>query len=364
MIKNERGFALPMVLILVTALSILGMTLLGVSVSQAARTVHQEKKEQAFYIAKSGADAIASYIIDHYNPVSLDTAEITNLNAGYLEQDISLGTGTFQATVASGPNDTIVISSKGTMGKVRNQATLVLGMDEPVVTMDHAILASKNIDLKNTTTQINNGGNVAAGGSIDGSIHFSAGGNMESGYNKAFPPEIPFPNTSGWVENTLTSNPITQSGYYGSLDFSTTPNMPESFSVNIPDHKDIHIVFKNIKTKGFTIDIGGAGTGIINIYVESIETNGSFSVNNHMKKKVILHVKDSLKLVGAFNLYGILLYAPTATYTSTTGSLNLTGAMVTRDVTLTGTNLINYDASIANLIKESRKFERKNWSNS
>ncbi|OPA80246.1 hypothetical protein BVG16_05765 [Paenibacillus selenitireducens] len=360
MIKNERGFALPMVLILVTALSILGMALLGVSVSQAARTVHQEKKEQAFYIAKSGADAVASYIIDHYNPVSVSTTdEIKNLNKGYLEQDISLGTGTFRANVTRGPDDTIVISSKGTLGKVTNQASLTLGMDEPVVTIDHAILASK--DIVNTgETIVNNGGNIAAGGSISGDEIKLDGGSAESNYSGAFPPAIPFPDITGWITKTLVINAsISESAYYGSYLSSDAV-----FEINMTNNKDMHIVFKKFEPATTVINVTGTGNGIIHLYMDNIKVAASFTINNLLSKKVILHVKDSIDLNGSFNLHGVLLYAPTAEYTSTNGSIDLKGAMVTKKVTLQGSNVINYDASIANLIKESRKFERKNWRNS
>ncbi|MGM1047376.1 MAG: DUF7305 domain-containing protein [Bacillota bacterium] len=367
MIKNERGFALPMVLILVTALSILGMALLGVSVSQAARTVHQEKKEQAFYIAKSGADAIASYIIENYNPATLTTTAISTLHRDYLDQDIHLGQGTFHAEVTTGaPLNpyTIIIKSTAKVGNVTNQATLTLEPDAPIVSMNHAIFASENIDITSTSeTTINNGGSVVAGGVIQGSDRISfpnGGGPPQSGYPaENFPPVIPFPDTSSWPLETLGAT-ISKSGKY------TDPApAPESVSINIDitNNKDLYIVFDQFKPSTAIINITGAGDGIINIYANSIDIAASFTIYNTSNKKVILYVKDSIKFVGSFNLHGVLLYAPEAEYTATRGSTEIRGAMVTKNLSLNGATTVNYDANIANLITGTRKFKKVKWSN-
>ncbi|SMF84824.1 hypothetical protein SAMN05661091_2708 [Paenibacillus uliginis N3/975] len=375
MIKNERGFALPMVLILVTALSILGMTLLGVSVSQAARTVHQEKKEQAFYIAKSGADAIASYIIENYNPTTLlenynpatlTSTAISTLNNDYLNQDIHLGQGTFHAQVTTGaPLNpyTIFVKSIATVGNVTNQATLTLEPDAPIVPMNHAIFASENIDTSTSDTEINNGGSVVAGGVIQGSDKISfqnGGGPPQSGYPaENFPPVIPFPDTSSWGDPVAigADATISKSGRYDD------PTGVIRFFINITNDKDLYIVFNHFKPTTAEIHISGAGNGIINIYANSIDIASSFTIYNTSNKKVILYVKDSIKFVGSFNLHGVLLYAPEANYTATSGSTSITGAMVTKNLSLDGNTVVNYDANIANLIAGTRKFKKVKWSN-
>ncbi|WP_106767475.1 pilus assembly PilX N-terminal domain-containing protein [Paenibacillus faecalis] len=370
MIKNERGFALPMVLILVTALSILGMTLLGVSVSQASRTVYQEKKEQAFYIAKSGADAIASYIIENYNPVTLTTTAISTLNHDYLDQDIYLGQGTFRAEVTTGaPLNpyTIIVKSTAKVGNVTNQATLTLEPDAPIVSMNHAIFASQNINITSTSqTTINNGGSVVAGGIIheplnpNNKIKFPAGGGPpQSGYpTENFPPIIPFHNTDSWPIEPVGAK-INKSGRYK----DPSPAESVSFNIEITNNKDLYIVFDQFKPSSAIINISGTGDGIINIYANTIDIASSFTIYNLSNKKVILYVSDTIDFVGSFNLHGVLLYAPEAEYTATNGSTSITGAMVTKNLSLNGATEVNYDANIANLISETRKFKKVKWSN-
>ncbi|UNK16090.1 pilus assembly PilX N-terminal domain-containing protein [Paenibacillus sp. N3/727] len=359
MVKNERGFALPMVLILVTALSILGMTLLGVSVSQAARTVHQEKKEQAFYIAKSGADAIASYIIENYNPATLTTTAISTLNSDYLDQDIHLGQGTFRAEVTTGaPLNpyTIIVKSTAKVGNVTNPATLTLEPDAPIVPMNHAIFASENI-VSQGAVAVFEKGDVTAGKKIIGEIASLGGGKLEESYTGAMPPAIHFPDVNGWPPLTITGSTISQSGNYG--DYSSSSTQFEY--INVANNKDLYIAFNEF-TPSQSINITGSGNGIVQIYANKLETHTSFSINSN-GHKVILFVEKSLILDGSFTLNGVLLYAPNADYTSTNGSLFLTGAMITKNVTLTGASTVNYDAAVANLFAETRKFKKVKWSN-
>ncbi|WP_222861051.1 DUF7305 domain-containing protein [Paenibacillus ihumii] len=350
-----------MVYILSMALLILGASLFAVSLGQASRTIVQEKREQAFYIAKSGADAIAAYIIDNYNPVTLNDAAIAQLNNNYLNQDISFGNGVFRAEVRRSPSDSnaIIINSKGTAGNISNRTTLTLGPDGPIINMNHVILAEEDITADGSSAFFG-GGDIAAGKSITGigAGNLIEGGTLQPGYEGVFPPEIPFPNISGSAIPLNPGTVITQSANYGNYELQGN----NGFSINVIDRNDIHIIFNHFKPNG-TIDIlGSSGTGAIHIYANSIEVSSPFSINNLSKKTVILHVKNSIHLNGSFTLNGVLLYAPTATYTYTNGAINLTGAMITKNLQLVGSNSITYDRDVANFINATRKFERHKWS--
>ncbi|KOR87698.1 DUF7305 domain-containing protein [Paenibacillus solani] len=372
MVKNERGLALPTVLILMTALTIIGLTLLGVGVSQAARTVHQEKKEQAFYIAKSGADAIASYIIDKYNPITLsEEGTIDKLNED-LNQDISLplpSPGTFKVTLSdqklNGIINTINITSVGKVGNVTDQVVLSLGLDGPVSKSDHAIFAFGNIDITNDSygppskASVNNG-NVAAEGNINGNLVFPVGGTATPSYTGVSPPKIPFINATSWTKQTLGSS-INESGYYGDIMI----NNSKVFSINA-NSKEIHVVFgEMIINSSTTINVNGSTStpdGIIHIYANSLRGTSSLTLNNTNNKNVIFHVKDNIDLVGSFNLGGALLYAPEAEYTATSGSLVLRGAMVVKNLAMLGDHVVNYDNKFTNLVIETLKYHRVQWS--
>ncbi|MFD3259823.1 hypothetical protein ACE3MQ_14535 [Paenibacillus lentus] len=354
MLKNERGAALPIVFILSMALIILGASLFTVSLAQASRTVLQEKREQAFYIAKSGADAIASYIIDNYRVTTLTDTAITNLNNHYLNQDISFGDGFFRAKVSRNPSDpnVIVIESKGIIDNVSNRTTLTLGPDGPVINMTHAILSNGEIKVTGGF-KVWNRGDVAAVKGIEGIGSSNLdGGDLQPRYTGEFPPEIPIP--SDLDPRTTLTSPITRSANYGDYEGG-------GFEIRVSDGKDIHINFDKFKINGI-INIRGSGTGAVHIYTNTIKSEGSFTINNLDRKVVILYAQSSIDLKGSFDLNGVLLYAPNSTLTQGEGSVSITGAMITSNLELSGGTVVHYDETIANFINAIRKFERYKWS--
>lgn len=68
---NNKGFALVTVVIVMAVLMIFGTTILAVSVSENRQVRFQEQSIQHFYVARSGADSVASYLIK--NPDQVDT---------------------------------------------------------------------------------------------------------------------------------------------------------------------------------------------------------------------------------------------------------------------------------------------------
>lgn len=355
-LKNERGAALPIVFILSMALIILGASLFTVSLGQASRTVLQEKREQAFYIAKSGADAIASHIIDNYRVIALTDTAITNLNNHYLNQDIPFGNGAFRAKVSKDPSDSnvIVIESTGTIDNVSNRTTLILGPDGPIMSMNHAILSKGDIKVTGGF-KVWNRGDVAAVGDIDGIEQGNlGGGELQPRYTGEFPPEIPFPSTLDPAIELRSGTTITRSANYGNYEGG-------GFEIRVEDGKDIHINFDKFKINGI-INIRGSGTGAVHIYTNTIESVGSFIINNLDRRVVILYAQGSIALEGSFELNGVLLYAPNSSFTHGEGSVSITGAMITNYLELAGGTVVNYDPTVADFINAIRKFERYKWS--
>lgn len=356
MLRNERGAALPMVYILSMALLILGASLFAVSLGQASRTIVQEKREQAFYIAKSGADAIAAYIIDNYRVTALTDTTITNLNNHYLNQDIPFGNGAFRVKVSRDPSDSnvIVIESTGTVDNVANRTNLTLGPDGPIINMTHAILSKGDIDVGGSIV-VNYGGDVAAVGDIKGIGEGNLdGGRLQPGYTGEFPPEIPFPSVLDPEVSLTPGSTVTKSANYGNYNGG-------GFDIHVADSKDIHIIFNQFKINGI-INITGSGTGAVHIYTNEINSVGSFIINNLGKKVVILYAQGSIDLTGAFTLNGVLLYAPNSKFTHGEGSVSITGAMITNNLGLSGSTEVNYDPTVADFINATRKFERHKWS--
>lgn len=117
-LKNQNGSALPLVLVTMLVLSILGSTLLLLNTTETRQVAREEKRVQAYYIARSGAEAIAEYII--INPYEADEL-ITEVSS----TPTKLGKGEFTIKVSKS-NEEIIIESIGKVDTVENKISLTL----------------------------------------------------------------------------------------------------------------------------------------------------------------------------------------------------------------------------------------------
>lgn len=69
--NHEQGIVLPMVMLIMLIMVVLGTALLAQSGFESRRVMNGDSNMQAYYVAKSGAEAVSQYLID--NPDSLST---------------------------------------------------------------------------------------------------------------------------------------------------------------------------------------------------------------------------------------------------------------------------------------------------
>ncbi|NLI11365.1 DUF7305 domain-containing protein [Pelotomaculum propionicicum] len=105
-INNQKGFALPLALIVMVFFVMLSGALIQYSLSENKMSAVDLKKMQAHYIAQSGAESVAAYIIN--NPLSAK-----NLINKTTDPRVSLGEGTFAATVTGQADGPLTIFSTG-----------------------------------------------------------------------------------------------------------------------------------------------------------------------------------------------------------------------------------------------------------
>jgi len=93
-LQNQKGAIIPLVLMVFMVLMLLGVTAISISSADNSNSIYQEYKTQAYYLAKSGADTMASYLIEksHHegfdamnqliNSISNKTSSVTNFGDG------------------------------------------------------------------------------------------------------------------------------------------------------------------------------------------------------------------------------------------------------------------------------------------
>ncbi len=96
MFKNEKGASMMIALFLVMLISLLGAAVWAFSSTDQLQAIRQEKQIKAYYLAQSGADAVASYIT---NPLTTKT-QVNNLIGKQSDpQTISGIDGSFVITI-------------------------------------------------------------------------------------------------------------------------------------------------------------------------------------------------------------------------------------------------------------------------
>jgi hypothetical protein len=71
-LQNQNGAIIPLVLIVFMVLMVLGVSAISISNADQRHSIYQDHKTQAYYLAKSGADTMASYLIEKSNHASFD----------------------------------------------------------------------------------------------------------------------------------------------------------------------------------------------------------------------------------------------------------------------------------------------------
>ena len=132
--NSEQGAALVMALMIMLIFIIISTSLLFRWSYDVNRSKIEEKRLQAFYIARSGADALGTYIEN--NPEMLSNADLKTLvdnlvddgGSGNISNPVSMGDGSYilQVKRRSDNRSLIEIISTATVDNVYQSVTLVL----------------------------------------------------------------------------------------------------------------------------------------------------------------------------------------------------------------------------------------------
>ncbi|MBU3153367.1 hypothetical protein [Clostridium estertheticum] len=118
--KKSDGSALIVVIMVMVVMMILGAAILNVSISQTMQASNEDKRIQAHYLARSGAEATLNAwksATSNKPNGSCGTVYLNNLNQ-FVNVDSSKTIGKFDVTITNPDSVTTIITSKGTVGNV------------------------------------------------------------------------------------------------------------------------------------------------------------------------------------------------------------------------------------------------------
>lgn len=180
--RNQQGSVLVVVMVAMAALLILGGTLSAVSFSDQRQAIRQQKNNEAYYIARSGAEAVEAVLIKNFSGIH---------NYFGLSTEGELGGGRFEAKVIEGDDGAVIIESTGYAGSQSEKLTLTLTFpgdgdsgDDPagpgfLPIFDMAVFSYGNIKLEGSS-KIE--GNAATGSIERGAVAFGWSTSVENLY--------------------------------------------------------------------------------------------------------------------------------------------------------------------------------------
>ena len=175
--KKNKGAALIVVIVVMAVMIILGTALINISLSNNKQVIYQQKSNQAYYMARSGADAIASYIIKNPNEVK----SIINKTSSSPATG-TIGTNSFRVQVINGASTgNVLIKSTGIVsGAPSVNASLTLIQitskfsNAIVVSSDAPDLNGSTINGNIITNALASSMDISKKGTVNGRITYNA----------------------------------------------------------------------------------------------------------------------------------------------------------------------------------------------
>ncbi len=400
--KNENGSALLLIMVIIVVLTVIGSAVWQREIAEIRSTELQVNKTKAYYIARSGADMVAEYIMENHS-------DISSISGWSNSESVFLGEGEFQVKVTGSLDDKLEIESTGIVEDVQEVVNIILvnNAEETTKIPDKVVFSELSLSFEGSA---DTSGEIATNSIDTDSIYFHKPQNFAgtlyvgptSAENLQFlndninvevlsmPEEINylpinFPEVDessipvGIVPESINNSEetINQSGTYNSLLIKNNGTL----NFNITDNEDIIIVTDSFTNKGEIVINRDAGAkGQVKIFTDSFENKGvinsegaqndlsvyytgdstlTFSGNGSMNGNLFVKSAD-LVLTGTSNYYGNiysngksvemkgnfgsnthLLYAPQSTIT-TTGSVSFTGAIIAENFTATGNTSLTF----------------------
>ncbi len=289
-LHKQRGVALPLSVMLVLVLSLLGTALWQYSMTDALHASRHEKSTQAYYIARSGAGALAEYIVGDPDNVE-DMRVFVDSLINEESEPTTLGNGTFVLNLERNPNNEseIIIRSRGEVDGVASTVYLTLAEDIAPLSptplelfFQYAIYSFTDLTLGGNVKIYNysdsSWGDVGAGQSIIVKGHGRGIGDKDEGVDLDLIP-VNFPDDleyRGDLEIAGGSHTIDSDGHYGSIKLTggATLNLATGGQDN-----NLVIRAGSFEMSGNNTQVKVTGGGQVFFYVDDLYKHTSGTVN-------------------------------------------------------------------------------------
>lgn len=282
-LSGQKGSALVTAIMVFAVLSVLGVAMLSISLSETKFVSHQHNKAQAYYIAHSSVDALATYIIK--NPGGLTDQQlndyVTVLKGGVTASESDFLGGSYTLSTAAENTHHLRLSSVGTYRNVSQKVSLLV---EQRGLFDNAIYAHRSLTLWS--------GAKVYGGDVQYGETIFMGNNTEVIDGIVREGELEYPENE--FPDTPPADPLVPD----------VPMIPGDLSVENNDtltmtEEQLALEYDNISIKSrgtLVIDTGSDPNGVKKLVVSNMVVDGTFRIIG--SGRLLLYVRDEVRFRG------------------------------------------------------------------
>ncbi len=337
LLNNQKGMALPLVLVILVVLALLGTALWQYSISELRNVANEGDKAQAFYAARSGAETVARYIKN--NPAIAD--ELFDDSSTTVSNIIELGNeylgeiGDVQVTVNELEEDKIEIISTGFFNGIEQNVSILLELKEfPAPDAVVVTTSANHVEFHRNMTV---SGSIVSGGPIT----------LPNSYNTTlythvpnyqFPPDyfkrvvVPDNPDVNLANQTIGNNQVytisgNQHHEITALTVNNGGTLKFDFASSGSDTTAILVVSDLDLKNGSTIQI--VGTGKVEIYIRNTATMHGPNITYPSGAQLNFYLAEGceVSLNGNVQFDG-LFYGPYDTHVKMQSNTSVYGAMI------------------------------------
>jgi hypothetical protein len=347
MLNNHKGSAMIVTLMVVLVITVLGFALWSYSTSEVRFTEIDANKMRAHYLARSGAEIVANYMI--INSTGTLVSSITP-DSSYLSEPTALGDGSFVVSInMNADGDEVTIESTGTVNGIDDRVVLTMAKRTRTFSelFQRAIFSSGNLDISHVNAYVY--GDVESNGQITGEPR--SGQKYEYSTESFNPPLFPDPGTLFTLANinTNSDHSIDQSNYAdqeGIYINSVNIGPQGKLTINVPEDDYLVMMVNTYINKGL-FEIEGGGRVLLFI-TQSAEMKTPHSASSD--SLIVFMAPDTVFTLmsgGEFNGY---LYGPQAvTIIQSHGTVR--GSLITGG--LYGRNMARFVGIVEHQVREN-----------
>ncbi len=343
--------------------AILGAAYIGISLNDTKNMKYQENGMKAYYLARSGADAVAVTIMSHPDRA------LELIDAPRSESNTQIDTGSFDVDIEKGTWQglvhEVVVSATGYAGNVHDTVVVTLKQLTVSELFDKAMYANSNLDLKNMVIN----GDVQSAGQIvppkkEEDFNGTAYPNQRRDY---YLPEFPDPPSYDMGNPVNIGNKqslVIDSSYtFSSIDVGNGGTL--IFRLDDSERQVMQIVADSISIdEELSLELANPDS-IIELYINnSIAFKTKGSINNALPRNLFIYLAAGSSLdIQANKTLNAYIIGPDATVSMQSNKTTINGAIIA-DTLEGGNGTINYVAfpESGNYFAEAVRYEIVKWS--